>query len=52
MNKEKLKVYEYLINGIEEVYKNTNKSDKDFIDSNWKDLCEELINEFEQKIKQ
>ena len=52
MIREKQIIYQYLIDGIEDVYRNTSKSDKDFIDNNWKDLCEELINEFEQKIKQ
>ena len=52
MTREKQIIYQYLIDGIEEVYKNTSKSDKDFIDDNWKELCWELINEFKQKIKQ
>ena len=46
----KTTLYQPFIDGIEEVYKNANKSERDFIDSNWKDLCEQLINEFEQKI--
>lgn len=38
--------YFFLIKGIDEAYKNCTKSEKEFVDNNWKDICVRLIEEF------
>mgnify|MGYP003133474181 CR=1 FL=1 len=50
VKKDKLEVYEVLIDGLEREFKNSPKSVQDYMANNWKECMEDLVRDFDDNI--